>query len=179
MPVTSVLAFELLVLLLLLGFLALFVYTLLTGAPSVPTKRRAVAEVIALAGIKPGDRVVDLGSGDGRLVIAAARAGAEAHGYEINPLLVWYSRLRIVSAGLHGKAFVHLQSFWRVDLSGFEAFLLFGMPGIMPRLAAKLAAERPGGVVVSNIFLFPDWPPETQVGTVRRYRVPDERRAGR
>jgi Xaa-Pro aminopeptidase len=62
------------------------------GAPFVLTGSRTVKTMTALANIQPGEKAADLGSGDGRILIAIARAGAEAHGYEINPFLVLWSR---------------------------------------------------------------------------------------
>src|SRR3989338_878500 len=81
---------------------------LLRGAPYLPTHRESVAKMIELAQVRPADKMVDLGSGDGRIVIAFAKQGIEAHGYEVNPLLVWWSRKNIQRAGLDGRAFIQL-----------------------------------------------------------------------
>ena len=68
--------------------------------PSTQEESRVMAEV---ADVQPGDRAVDLGSGDGRVVIALALRGAEAHGFEVNPILVAVSRRKIREQGLEGK----------------------------------------------------------------------------
>lgn len=129
------------------------------GAPFVPTKGSIVNSMIKLAGVQPGEKAVDLGSGDGRLVIALARAGAEAHGYEINPALVFVSRLNIRRAGLKGKAFVHWGSFWRKDYSPFDVITIYGLIAIMKKLEPKLLAQLPAGArVISHTFKFPTWP---------------------
>ena len=94
--------------------------------------------MIALAQIKPQTKAVDLGSGDGRIVIALARAGVDAVGYEINPILAWWSRIRIYRLGLQSRARIYNQSFWSADLSGFDVVMIFGITHIMGRLEKKL-----------------------------------------
>jgi len=105
-------------------------------------------------------KAADIGAGDGRLVIALAEAGAEAHGYEINPLLVWLAKRNIAKAGLTGKAFVHWQSYWDEDLSKFDIVTVYGTPKILERLEKKLARELGTGTrIISNIYTFPTWSP--------------------
>jgi len=65
--------------------------------------------------IKPGERMADLGSGDGRILIEFAKKGAIAEGYEINPVLVFIARMKIRRLGLEKKARVFWKSFWRVS----------------------------------------------------------------
>jgi len=143
----------------------------LIGAPFVPTKRSRVSTMIALAKIRAGERACDLGSGDGRIVIALAQAGAEAHGYEINPMLVLHSRLLIRRHGLSGRAHIHWKSFLKLDCSGFDVVTIYGLPGIMKRLEEKLRRELPeGGRVISHAFRFPNWPAEEQEDKVYVYR---------
>ena len=88
--------------------------------PFVPSTKARVESLLALSGMRPGDTVVDIGSGDGRIVIACAQAGAIAHGYEINPLLVWWSRRRIRALGLGDRATIFATNFWRVDFSDYD-----------------------------------------------------------
>ena len=90
------------------------------GAPYIPTVMRTVHEVIAIAEIKKDDRFLDLGSGDGRLVIAAARAGAIAEGWEVSPYLWVYSWWKIYRAGLVGRARVRLRCFWSKRCDSFD-----------------------------------------------------------
>jgi ribosomal protein L11 methylase PrmA len=107
-----------------------------------------------------GKRAVDLGSGDGRIVIALARSGFEAHGFELNPLLVAYSRRKIRQAMLQDCAFIHQKSYWDENLSSFDVVVVFGISYIMKKLEKKLVQElRPGSLVASNYFSFPDWKP--------------------
>lgn len=138
--------------------IAIVARSLVRGAPYVPSSEAKIGEMVRLAAIKPGERVADFGSGDGRVVMAFARAGAEAHGYEINPILVWLSRRRIRAAGLADRARIHYQSFWRVHAGAFDVVVVFGISHIMVALAKKLRRElRVGSRVISNAFAFPKW----------------------
>ncbi len=141
------------------------------GAFFVPLPHSAVPRVIRLLALQPGEKAVDVGSGDGRLLIALAEAGAEAHGFEHNILLVWRSRRNIRRAGLSARAFVHWSDFWDEDFSRFDAVTIYGIPYIMRRLEKKLRAElRPGARVASYSFPFPDWQPIKSDGKVYLYR---------
>ncbi len=139
-------------------FTFLFVYALFFGAPYVPIPKYGLEKIIEYAAIKPGQRAVDLGSGDGRIIIAMAKAGAIAYGYEINPVLVWWTRRKIKKEGLEGKAFVSLKSFWNEDFSSCDIVTLFGVRKIMARLQDKLDKElKPGAKIISFGFSFPNW----------------------
>ena len=150
-----------LVLILLSLVIALAVYILfrpiIAGAIYFPTMPSSVEIVRQFTGAaaRPGAKVADLGSGDGRILIALARDGAEAHGFEVNPLLVLQSRRAIRKAGLADKAFVHWQSFWKANLSDYDAVVVYGFPPIMKRLGRKLMRElRPGTRTISNVYHF-------------------------
>lgn len=128
-----------------------------TGGPFVPTPGRLVEEIIASSKIKKGDTFVDLGAGDGRLLIAAAKRGARAIGWEINPLLVVWARLRIVLAGVSGKTAIYWNDYRRVDLTPATIVFLYGIPGHMKAIEQKLKKElRQGTRVISYRFSFPD-----------------------
>lgn len=156
--------FSIVILLLVIYFLG---RPIIRGAIYFPTSPRSVREMLALADPKPGDRVVDLGSGDGRILIAFAERGASAVGYEINPVLVWRSRGAIARAGFGdegknggGSAVVHWESFWNADLSQFDTVIVYGIPYIMRGLQRKLERElHPGAKIISNAFQFPGWTP--------------------
>lgn len=128
------------------------------GAVFQPTRRDIVERMIRLARVRPGEKAADLGSGDGRIVIALARAGAEAHGYEVNPLLVLWARYNIRQAGLAGKAFIHRKSFWFVGVSAYTVVTTFQVGSVMHHLEKKLHEELPPGArVVSHFWKFPAW----------------------
>ena len=140
------------------------------GAPFVPSIDQKLATMLKLAHVHPGEKAVDLGSGDGKIVIALAEAGAEAHGYEINILLVWQARHRIRRAGLQRKAFIHWGSFWKADLSSFQLVIVYGISHIMRHLEKKLQKELPPNArVVSNAFNFPTWQPTKKENRVYLY----------
>ena len=144
---------------------------ILRGAPFLPTKQVRVEGMIAAAGIKPGDKLVDLGSGDGRIVIAAAKAGAYAYGFELNPLLVLWSRIKIRKAGLQSRASIKWKNFWFANLQEFDVVTVFGITGIMNKLEQKFSKElKPGSRVVCNIFPLPNWT-ATKDGGVYKYVV--------
>jgi SAM-dependent methyltransferase len=137
--------------------------------PSSPEKALLLAELSGAAG---GQRAADLGSGDGRVVIALARRGAEAHGFEVNPILVLLARRNIRRAALQERAFIHWKSFWRADLSGFDVITLFQGSFVMRRLEAKVRRElAPGARVVSDYWGFPTLAAEKTAGTVSCYRI--------
>jgi cyclopropane fatty-acyl-phospholipid synthase-like methyltransferase len=137
--------------------------------PSSPDKAIHMAE---LAEISPGESAVDLGSGDGRVVIALAERGAEAHGYEINPLLVLKSRQNIRRAGFEGKAFIHWGSFWRADLSRYDLITVFQVSFVMGRLEAKMKKElSPSARIVSHHWRFPNLHPQKMRGDIYLYTM--------
>lgn len=140
------------------GFIMFLLMTIVKGAPFMISGKNPIRRIIRLLEIKPGQKAADLGSGDGRIVIAMARAGAIAHGYEINQLLVWWSRKKIAEAGLSDKAFIHQKSFWNEDFSSFDLISIYGIGYIMKDLEEKLRRELPvGAKVAANAFEFPTW----------------------
>jgi ribosomal protein L11 methylase PrmA len=140
------------------------------GAIYVPTSEEKVEKMVKFLKIKPGQTVVDLGSGDGRLLIALAKAGANAYGYEINPLLVTSARKNIKKAGLGDKAFVYCKSLWRQDLKDFDAVVVYPMAHMMRKLEKKFERELKSGVkIVSNYFTLPTWKPDKVEDNVYLY----------
>jgi SAM-dependent methyltransferase len=137
--------------------------------PSSFEETRVMAD---LAAPVPGEKAADLGSGDGRVVIALAQRGAEAHGYEVNPFLVALSRRRIREYGLQGRAYIHWASFWGRNLSAYDVITVFQVGFVMARLEAKLKRElAPGSRIVSHYWRFPTLQPEKVHGNVYRYRA--------
>jgi SAM-dependent methyltransferase len=140
-------------------FLATTAWSAFSGAPFVPTDARNVATMIRIAGIREGEKVADLGSGDGRILIAAAKAGARAEGWEISPYLWLLSLWNIRRAGVADRVRVHLGSYWDHAMTDADVVTLFLIGRKMPDMKTKLAAELPKGArVVSYAFPFPQWP---------------------
>ena len=131
------------------------------GAIYVPSRKEKIAKMLEFAGPITNKKVIDLGSGDGRLVVALAKSGAQAYGYEINPFLVSQAKKNIIKENLDKKAFVYVKNFWVEDLSSFDVVVIYGMLHVMPVLKKKLKKElKPGAVVISNYFTFPKWKPD-------------------
>jgi SAM-dependent methyltransferase len=126
--------------------------------PFVPTPENVVDKMIELAGVKKGDVVYDLGSGDGRIVIAAAKRGAKAVGFEIDPDLVAESRANIQKAGVQASAEIRNQDILTVDLSGASVVTMYLLPDVNLKLRPNLQKQlKPGSRIVSHAFDMGDW----------------------
>jgi ribosomal protein L11 methylase PrmA len=143
---------------LLLGFVIFFsawqIYTkiLQPGAIYYPTTDLAVTKMLEMAKVSSKDTLIDLGSGDGRILIAAARLGAKTIGYEINPFLVRRSRRFINEAKLDKLATVYWKSFWKTDFEQANVVTVYLFPHLMNRLQRLLEKKikRPTRIVVNN-----------------------------
>lgn len=134
------------------------VVAFVTGAPFVPSTNLVAQSMIGLARIKPGMNVYDLGSGNGKLLFLAAKQGAIALGFEINPFLVLLSWVRTLAAPYRNQITTRWQNFWTADLSGADVVFIYLLPWRMKQLKKKLQKElKPGSLVVSNSFIFPNW----------------------
>ncbi len=157
-------------------FLIFGVLPILRGAIFVPTSEKRIERSIELVNLTAGQKVADLGSGDGRIIIACAEKGAEAVGFEINPFLVWMAKRKIRKKGLNkktskGKAICELKSFWTQDFSSFDVIFIYGINYIMGGLEKKLKRElKPGGRVVSFIYKFPNWESDIEENGIYIYR---------
>ena len=154
----------------LIVIFAIWISSCFFGAPFQPSSNKELKEIIKLAKVKRGDKVADLGSGNGKIVIEFAKRGIESHGYEINPLLVWISRMRIKNMHLQNKAFIHSRNFMNANLSKFNIITSFQISYIMPGLEKKLKKElKPRAKVISNTWKFPHWKPKKKIGHVYLY----------
>ncbi len=130
------------------------------GAPWVPTSSKIVNKVLAIAELKPGEVLYDLGSGDGRIVIAAARDfGVRAVGIEIDPFRVFYSRLRISLLHLQDKARIVRANFFDIQLGEADVVVLYLLQQTNNKLQRKLEREliKPNYRVVSVVWKFEGW----------------------
>jgi SAM-dependent methyltransferase len=129
--------------------------------PFVPTPEEVVVRMLELAEITPGDVLYDLGSGDGRIVIAAAkRYGIKAVGFEINPSLVEESRRAIKQEGLENLVEIREQDIRSIDLSPASVVTMYLYPNANLRLRRAIRSQlKPGSRVVSHKFGMGDWTP--------------------
>jgi SAM-dependent methyltransferase len=126
----------------------------------LPTPDSLVERMLTMAQVGPRDVVYDLGSGDGRLVIAAARRGARATGVEFNPELVAFSERRAREEGVSGKARFVRGDIFETDFSEATVVTLYLLPSLNMRLRPTILAMRPGTRVVSHAFRMEEWEPD-------------------
>jgi precorrin-6B methylase 2 len=131
----------------------------------VPTAQALVDRMLDLAQITPADLVMDLGSGDGRTVISAAKRGTRAIGVEYNPDMVALSRHNAKVAGVTELATFMQADLFATDFSKATVITMFLLPSINIKLRPKILEMRPGTRVVSNSFDMEDWKPEQTVET--------------
>ena len=126
----------------------------------VPTPPELIEKMLDLAEVTSDDFVIDLGSGDGRNVIAAAKRGARALGVEFNPDLVQLSRQHAEAAHVSGKATFVQGDMYAADVSQATVLALFLTPEVLDRMTDKFLAMRPGSRIVLNTFPVTDWEPD-------------------
>ena len=126
----------------------------------MPTSQALIDRMLDMAKLTPGDRLVDLGSGDGRTVITAAKRGAIAHGIEYNPELVALSKREAAAAGLSDRATFEQADIFKTDFSHATVVTLFLLTELNLRLRPTLLDMKPGTRVVSNSFMMDDWQPD-------------------
>ncbi len=135
------------------------------GGPFVPTPWVIVDEMLKLAEIKPNDVVYDLGSGDGRLVIEAAkRYGARGVGLERDASLVAHSQKQAASQNLSDRVKFVAGDLFDASLQDASVITMYLLPRLMPRLVPKLRAELPVGArIVSHDYALTPWPADKTV----------------
>ena len=167
------------------------------GSPYVPTPHNIADRMLSLADVGPDDYLIDLGSGDGRLVIAAVERykARGAAGIEIDPGLVKQSIDEAKKAGVADRVTFVAGDLFAADIGRATVVTLYLLPGMMASVEAKLARElKPGTRVVSHDYSLPSWKPVQVVSfdaeekvaitgitrtVLRLYRVPEPRKAGR
>jgi SAM-dependent methyltransferase len=139
----------------------------------VPTPQPVVDAMLDLAAVTRDDVVYDLGSGDGRIVITAAkRFGARGVGIDIDPLLVKKAQDNAAAAGVAGKVTFQAGNLFAADISQATVVTLYLLQSLNERLRPKLVRElKPGTRVVSHVFnMGPEWPPEKTI-TIGNSRI--------
>ncbi len=155
-PFTAILNFSFIEIIFLFVLVIPTIYVMITGAPFVPTQMAQVDRMLKAAKIKPGMKVYDLGSGDGRLVHRASNNyKAHAIGYEYSPLVWLWSRL--LALFWRSKAKLKYGNFWRADISDADVIVCYLLPFSMKRMHKDLWPKlKPGALVVSHAFSIPD-----------------------
>jgi len=123
----------------------------------VPTPQALVNKMLDMAKVTPNDTVYDLGSGDGRTVITAAKRGARAFGIEYNPDMVELSKRNAAKEGVTGKANFQQADLFKTDFSQATVITMFLLPDINIKLRPKILGMKPGTRVVSNSFTMGEW----------------------
>ncbi|MGH7831220.1 MAG: SAM-dependent methyltransferase [Candidatus Binatia bacterium] len=151
--------------------------------PFVPTPQNVVHKMLELAEVKKGDVLYDLGSGDGRIVVTAAKKyGVRAVGFEIDPGLIKESREKIRAEKLEHLAEIREQDILTVDLSPASVLTMYLLPDVNMKLRPKILKQlRPGSRIVSHDFDMGDWRPEKvvnvgDIATVYLWRISGSRR---
>jgi SAM-dependent methyltransferase len=126
----------------------------------VPTPDSLVQKMLDMAKVTPQDVVMDLGSGDGRMIIAAARRGATAIGVEFNPDMVALSRRNAQEAGVGDKATFIEGDMYTADISKASVMALFLLTTNLDKLAPKFLELKPGSRIVLNTFGVTGWTPD-------------------
>lgn len=126
----------------------------------VPTPQALVDRMLDMAGLTPQDRLVDLGSGDGRTVITAAKRGATAHGIEFNGDMVALSRQLAAAEGVAARATFEQGDIFESDFSDADVVTLFLLHSLNMRLRPILLDMAPGTRIVANSFDMGDWEPD-------------------
>jgi 16S rRNA A1518/A1519 N6-dimethyltransferase RsmA/KsgA/DIM1 with predicted DNA glycosylase/AP lyase activity len=145
-----------------------FSFVVFFGAPFLPTLTPQVANALDMIDLEPGQTLLELGSGDGKVMIAAAERGLTVIGYELNPLLVVYSWLR--TRKYKGRVKVVWGNFWRKKLPQTDGIFVFLLQPYMQKLDNKITQEYSETVkLVSFAFHIPDRKPARQQKGVYLY----------
>lgn len=148
----------------------LYIFDIFLPAPFVASKKEVVGKMIKVAEIKTRDKVLDLGSGDGRLVIEAAAAGAVATGVEKNPFLVLFSKIRAKFARV--KVEIIFGDIFSQNLGKADIIFLYLNPKMLAKLAPKLKAEtKKGTKIVSNTYEIPNFRPIAIFDNIFLYKI--------
>jgi len=129
----------------------------------VPTPQALVDKMLDIAKVTPKDYVIDLGSGDGRTVITAAKRGSKALGIEYNPDMVELSKRNAAKEGVSDKASFAKADLFESDFSQAQVITMFLLPDINIRLRPKILDLKPGTRIVSNSFTMGEWSADATV----------------
>lgn len=159
--------------LLIIYFLFFFFWgwTLFKGAPFYPSNNQIIQEIVSFVKKQKNPRAIELGSGDGRIVIALAKAQIPVTGIDVNPFLTLFSKLRIF-LGKYQNARIINANIFNTDLSAYNIVICYLFPEIMQKLEAKFYAELPkGAFIITNTFALKKHKPIISRGKMLIYQV--------
>ena len=147
------------VLIIIAAVLVFMAWSQAFGAPWIPTSHKTIRKMLELARLKPGETLYDLGCGDGRIVIDAAKDfDALAVGIEIDPIRYYWAKLSILRFRLQCSARVILGNFFQSNLSKADVVTLYLLQDTNVKLMKKLSEElKPGARIVTNTYTLPGW----------------------
>jgi len=126
--------------------------------------------MVELSKVKNSQRLADLGSGDGRISIEFAKAGAIVDGYELDEKLIDLSQEIINKESLSDKIKIHKANFWDIDFSPFDIITIYPMPDIMQKLEGKIIKEvKSNSKIITNYYEFPNLKYKTKKNNIYLY----------
>eukprot|EP00127_Corallochytrium_limacisporum_P000626 Clim_evm25s22 gene=Clim_evmTU25s22 len=132
--------------------------------PYVPAGPKQIEMVLDALRRGNARKVLDIGSGDGRVVIAAAKAGYQAEGVELNRPLVYWSKWSAFRSGVSKNTRFYCNDLWKFDISTYDHIVVFGVKEMMSDLERKMAAEMmPNGTVIACRFKLATWKPNYKI----------------
>jgi SAM-dependent methyltransferase len=144
--------------------------------PFVPTPPDVVARMLDMVDVQKGERTIDLGSGDGRIAIAAAKRGAEAYGVDIDPVRVAEANENAKKEGVEGQVRFEVKNLFDTNLADFDVITMYLLPSVNRDLRSTILDLKPGTRVVSHAFDMGDWEPDERADVDGRsvffWRVP-------
>lgn len=148
----SVLFLEALIAIFLAFYLGSLVYSSIMGAPYVPTKRKLIKLILKTSGLQKGQKFLDLGCGDGRVVLLAAKEfHADANGVDVNVFIILVAKLKAKLSKINATFF--LENLFNFPLSNFDVIYIFLFPEMISKLAGKIKKEaKKGAVIISHGF---------------------------
>ncbi|XP_036323554.1 ATP synthase subunit C lysine N-methyltransferase [Rhagoletis pomonella] len=133
--------------------------------PYVPATNEQVRNVLSFLPKNSQSKLLDIGSGDGRIVVAAAKNGILADGVELNPWLVWYSRLSALRQGVKRQTRFYRRDLWKYSVAPYDYIVIFGVEQMMKDLESKLIAEsKENAKIIACRFPLPGLQPQSVAG---------------
>ena len=156
-----------------IGFVC-FIFVIAFGAPFLPTLKPEIKNALDLIDLKEGQHLLELGSGDGRILVAAAKKGIYAIGYEINPLLVIYSWL--ITRRYSKYVSIRMKNYWNIRLPECDGIFVFLLQPYMEKLDKKVSSEISTSVkLVSFAFTIPNKKISKTQGGMYLYKYPSNK----